>query len=323
MFEPVCHASGCELHTCYSGAEREESLTHGTGERDHCKGSPDFGGGIDYHDYETQPRERIPMGGSASAWRERFADNEQTTPPRVNQPRTPREDQNPRGCSLHSMEPFRDWFCKRADMTSAAEYEATLCQLEDDPPDIRQYNANIKEERWTNFSLEGVKFPAMTVDVIQRGEALAIFERDLIIHFQQISRAAALYIRALLGGVKRALEMHRSVDDTTKNFPWSVPTTEEKRHSHAEGVLMVALTTLSLPAEAWKSSRLLRAVPNCRLVAFLPHVESCFERLEAQQRHFSYRAILVAIVSPNSFVLVFTGYRTILARYGYRTDVPV
>ena len=45
----------------------------------------------------------------------------------------------------------------------------------------------------------------MTVDVIQRGEALAVFERDLIIHFQQISRAAALYVRALLGGVKRAL----------------------------------------------------------------------------------------------------------------------
>ena len=36
---------------------------------------------------------------------------------------------------------------------------------------------NIREEGWTNFSLEGVKFPAMTVDVSQRGEALAIFER--------------------------------------------------------------------------------------------------------------------------------------------------
>ena len=107
-------------------------------------------------------------------------------------------------------------------MTSAAEYEAALCQLEDDPPDIRQYNVNIREERWTNFSLEGVKFPAMTVDVIQRGEALAIFERDLIIHFQQISRAAALYIRALLGGIKRALEIYRRVDETTKNYPRSV-----------------------------------------------------------------------------------------------------
>ena len=62
-------------------------------------------------------------------------------------------------------------------MTSAAEYEAALVQLEEDLPDIRQYNVNIREERWTNFSLEGVKFPAMTVDVIQRGEALAIFER--------------------------------------------------------------------------------------------------------------------------------------------------
>ena len=81
-------------------------------------------------------------------------------------------------------------------MTSAAEYEAALVQLEEEPPDIRQYNVNIREERWTNF--------AMTVDVIQRGEALAIFERDLIIHFQQISKAAALYVRALLGGIKRA-----------------------------------------------------------------------------------------------------------------------
>ena len=106
------------------------------------------------------------------------------------------------------MEPLREWFCRGADMTSAAEYEAALCQLEDDPPDIRQYNVNIREERWNNFSLEGVRFPAMTVDVIQRGEALAIFERDLIIHFQHISRASALYIRALLGGIKRALEIY-------------------------------------------------------------------------------------------------------------------
>ena len=37
--------------------------------------------------------------------------------------------------------------------------------------------------------------------------------------------------------------------------------------------------------------------------------------LEAQQRYFSYRAILVAIVSQNSFVLVFVGYRIIIARY--------
>ena len=37
--------------------------------------------------------------------------------------------------------------------------------------------------------------------------------------------------------------------------------------------------------------------------------------LEAQQRYFSYRAILVAIVSQNYFVLVLMGYRTIIARY--------
>ena len=187
--------------------------------------------------------------------RERIPNNERVTPPRMNQSRTPPKDHNPRGCSLHSMEPLRDWFCKGAE----------------DPPDIRQYNVSIREERWTNFALEGVRFPAMTVDVIQRGEALAIFERDLIIHFQQISRAAALYIRALLGGIKRALEVYQRVDETTKNFPWSVPTTEERWHSHAEGVLMVALTTLNLPIEAWKSARLLRAVPNCRLVLMLAY----------------------------------------------------
>ena len=156
-------------------------------------------------------------------------------------------------------------------MTSPAEYEAALCQLEEDPPDIHQYNANIREERWSHLSLEGVRFPAMTVDATQRGEALAIFERDLIIRFQQISRAAALYIRALLGGVKRTLEIYRRVGETTKNYPWSFPTTEEKWHAHAEGVLMVALTNLNLPAEAWKSTRLLRAVPSCRLALTLSY----------------------------------------------------
>ena len=60
-----------------------------------------------------------------------------------------------------------------------------------------------------------LKFRAATVDVIQRNEALPIFERDLIIPFQQISRAAALHIRALLGGVKRALDIYRRVDETT------------------------------------------------------------------------------------------------------------
>ena len=37
--------------------------------------------------------------------------------------------------------------------------------------------------------------------------------------------------------------------------------------------------------------------------------------LEAQQRYCSYRAILVAMVLQNYFVLVFVGYRTNIARY--------
>ena len=61
------------------------------------------------------------------------------------------------------------------------------------------------------FSLEGVRFPAATVDVIQKGEALAIFERDLIIHFQQISfkgRSLVCSSMKVLGGVKRAPEVY-------------------------------------------------------------------------------------------------------------------
>ena len=231
--------------------------------RDHGRGgcsreSPEFGGGVDYHDLDPPRREQLP-------------ENHRESPPRSRQTNIPPEDQNPRGCSLHSMEPLRDWFCRGADMTSASEFEASLCLLEEDPPDIREYNANIREERWTHFSLEGVQFPAMTVDVIQRGEALAVFERDLIIHFQQISRAAALYVRALLGGVKRALEVYRRVDVVTHTYPWSAQTTEEKWHSHAEGALMVALSSLKLPAEAWKSARILRAIPNCRLVLMMAY----------------------------------------------------
>ena len=158
---------------------RTEQIGIGTLPRRHTEGecsreSPEFGGGVDYHDLDPPRRERLPEGTRES-------------PPRTRQNNTPPEDQNPRGCSLHSMEPLRDWFCRGADMTSASEFEASLRLLEDNPPDIRDYNANIREERWTHFSLEGVRFPAMTVDVIQRGEALAVFERDLIIHFQQIS----------------------------------------------------------------------------------------------------------------------------------------
>ena len=37
--------------------------------------------------------------------------------------------------------------------------------------------------------------------------------------------------------------------------------------------------------------------------------------LEALQRYFSFRAILVAIVSQNSFVLFLWGHRTIIAPY--------
>ena len=105
----------------------------------------------------------------------------------------------------------------------------------------------ITGKRWTHFSLDGVKFPTCTIGVVKRGgEALVTFERDLIIHLQQISKATLLCARALLGGVRRTLE--------------------EQWHYHAEGVLVVALRTLSIPPEAWQSAKLLRVISNCRLV---------------------------------------------------------
>ena len=116
-----------------------EALVHETS-RDRDRISPDFGGGVDYHDHESTQRERIPLGGNSDG-RERAPNAERSSPPRIGQytgqSRTPPEDQIPRGCSLHSMERLRDWSCKGADMTSAAEYEAALVQLEEDPPDIR------------------------------------------------------------------------------------------------------------------------------------------------------------------------------------------
>ena len=48
--------------------------------------------------------------------------------------------------------------------------------------------------------------------------------------------------------------------------------------------------------------------------------------LEAQQRYFSYRAMLVAIASRKLFVLfngVLNDYRAIPCKMGYRTNVPV
>ena len=121
----------------------------GTQDRSYGQGNPDFGGGVAYFN------DNMISGGP-------IPENARTTPT----PRIPPEDSVPRGCSLQAMEPLREWVCKGADMTSPAElpeYEAALCQLEEDPPDICQHNANIREERWSHFSLEGVRFPAMTV----------------------------------------------------------------------------------------------------------------------------------------------------------------
>ena len=110
------------------------------------RGSPDFGGGVGYQENDDPPRGHIPKSDrDATQHRGHIPESNRSSPVwSPNYSRTPPEDQIPRGCSLHSMEPLRDWFCKGADMTSPAEYEAALCQLEDNPPDIRQYSGGIK-----------------------------------------------------------------------------------------------------------------------------------------------------------------------------------
>ena len=57
-------------------------------------------------------------------------------------------------------------------MTSPLEFRAAISQLERDPPNIRDVSNNIREERWTNFSLEGVRFPSHTIDVVIGEEKL-------------------------------------------------------------------------------------------------------------------------------------------------------
>ena len=89
--------------------------------RDHARESPDFGGGANYTGhYEEASHHR----------REHIPENDSPSPPRLsNSHRTPPEDHIPKGCSLHSMEPLREWFCKGADMTSAVEYGSSIVSI--------------------------------------------------------------------------------------------------------------------------------------------------------------------------------------------------
>ena len=132
------------------------------------------------------------------------------------------------------MEPLREWFCKGVDVTSLAEYEAALCQLDKDPPDIRQCNDNIREERWTHFSLEGVKFPVATVDVSREARQWPSL-RETHHPFATDFKGRSLVCASIIGRDETHSEVRRSVDETTNGYPWSQPTTEEAWHAHVEG----------------------------------------------------------------------------------------
>ena len=144
--------------------ERREGLipghTTGPANAPHC-GSPGFGAGA-----SATQRETIRFGRGSPQDQKRNC-MLLTSLGQASRPGFLWKIISLKGCSLLSMEPLREWFCKGTDMTSPAEYEAALCWIEDDPPDIRQYHENsICEERWTHFSLEGVKLPTATVESV-------------------------------------------------------------------------------------------------------------------------------------------------------------
>ena len=83
-------------------------------------------------------------------------------------------------------------------------------------------NDNIRVERRTNFSLEGVKFPTATIDVMKRGEALANFERERELAashpFSTDFQSGGSVCRGASGRSERALEIYRRVDSVTNSY---------------------------------------------------------------------------------------------------------
>ena len=59
---------------------------------------------------------------------------------------TPPEEKQTKGCSLISMEPLSQWFCRGAYVFSCG-FEAARQRLEKDPPDVMELNDNTREER--------------------------------------------------------------------------------------------------------------------------------------------------------------------------------
>ena len=61
-------------------------------DRNRSRGSPDFGGGVDYHEDDGHYRGHIPEGDRDSArHREHILENNRPSPPRHHQSRTPPE----------------------------------------------------------------------------------------------------------------------------------------------------------------------------------------------------------------------------------------
>ena len=81
--------------------ERDTSVG-GANDRDTERRSPDFGGGVDYHEHDSTTRGRTPLAGSALDDRERVPHGGQPNPLRMSYPKKPQEDQVPKDvlCTL-------------------------------------------------------------------------------------------------------------------------------------------------------------------------------------------------------------------------------
>ena len=104
------------------------SLNSGQG-RGVGMGSLGFGGGVSVYFDEAGDQTGHTPRMESPLYRPH-----QNRPPST--PTIPPENNVPKECSLLSMEALREWFCKGADLTSPAEHEAALYQLEEYPPDI-------------------------------------------------------------------------------------------------------------------------------------------------------------------------------------------
>ena len=117
-------------------------------------------------------------------------------------PRIPPEDNVLKRCSLQSMEPLREWFCKGADMTSPAEYEAAPRQL----PQTFANSMPTLEKRDGHTSLWKVSSSLLLLLTSFRGEKHWLLSRETLLSTSTTSQE----MRWKMGRLPTATQLHQS-----------------------------------------------------------------------------------------------------------------